>query len=128
MYTEIDSFEKACAELKMYTVLPDVSMLHEAYGKQIKSFYKLKIICRAIHEKLKYKADLGNERQAKYFPRFRFCNVKNKYLPANIDYGWIYRDLSSPFVFPNDEVAKYFGEKFIDLFNDILIISKNAEL
>lgn len=121
MYTEIKSFEDACAKLNRPTALPDVSMLPEANQKPVIANYKLDVIQEAINED--WKADWSNYGQYKYYPWFELSSSGVGFSYHDFDYGHTNTLVGSRRVFPSSEIAEYVGKQFIELYNDAMFIA-----
>ena len=127
--TPIKSFEEACVALGYdpTKVLPDVSNMPEQDQKAITAFAKMCIIHRALNGE--WKADWGNYDQRKYYPWF---DVEEKEegssgfgLSYN-DYGCVRTgtDHGVRLFYPDADTAKYAGETFKDLYEDMILLPK----
>ncbi|MDR1202695.1 MAG: hypothetical protein LBL58_13865 [Tannerellaceae bacterium] len=119
----LNTFEKCCKYLGIEPNLPDVSMLPATYAKALISNYKLWVIAEAWNKEDDFVPDYDNGSQRKCYAwfwkheeGFRFDNSFSNYSGANSGGG-------SRLFFKTPERAKQFGELFIDLHNDVLLLS-----
>lgn len=119
---KITSFAHACKVLKRDPKkLPDVSMLPRKDCKAFVSLYKLTTIIEATNKLTKWKPDWSDSNQGKYCPWFYMNKVdKSGSGLAYLDYRCAnsLSSVGSRLVVGTAEMAKYIGEKFIDLYSD----------
>ncbi len=114
-------FEQACAELKINTMLPDVSFLPERNQKAILAFYKLSVIIQCVNED--WEPNWQNWEERKYFPWFDV-------LPAGLGYSITYHTASdtnafigSRLCFKSAGLTAEWAQKLLPLYEDMLLIN-----
>lgn len=120
MYTEIISFEAACAALGLdpLKILPDVTMYPEKHQKAITANHKLIIIAEAIQEG--WTPNWNDDDQYKWFPYF---DMENGFgFRDTCCWTYSYGSVGSRLCFESSEKARWFGEQFLDLHKDFLTL------
>ena len=134
MYTNIKSFEDACAARGIDPLqLPIVTGIPERHQRAIVSTYKMNIIVEAINNDEPgvpdWQPDYNDEDQYKYFPwfrggsndgsgsGFRFSDTSCAWTDADTDGG-------ARFAFKDDERAEYAGKTFADIYKEIFLFLK----
>lgn len=125
MYKQIKSFEDACKALKIGTELPDVSKLPERHAKAIVAHYKLVIIAQALNEG--WVPDWSNRSEWKYYPWFDVEASKEQSSGSGLSYYvcvcvCTHTPVGSRLAFKSEEVAKYAGTQFVELYEEYYLI------
>ncbi|MEA5006905.1 MAG: hypothetical protein VB022_10885 [Rikenellaceae bacterium] len=118
----VRSFNDACTLLGISTNLPEVSSLPELHRKAIRANYKLIIIAEALNEG--WRPDWNNTNEFKYFPWFTVSTAGLGYSSTSTTTTHANANIGSRLCFKNRELAIYFGQQFIDLWEDVLLIEK----
>jgi len=119
MATKVKSFDHACEITGTDpNVLPNVTGLPEITGKALIAFYKLVIIQKATNGN--WKADYSKSSQWKYYPWFEWVPSRSAFVFTFTSYTNTDPDLGSRFCFETRDTARYIGEQFADLYNDIM--------
>jgi hypothetical protein len=110
----IKTFEDACQELGIDWDEDDF----EDFEPDELAYRKMKIIIRALNEgkELSFK----NRSQYKYYPWFEYVGSGFRFLGVDCTGTATYTGLGSRLCFHSDELARYFGNQFIDLINQYL--------
>ncbi|MDR2004138.1 MAG: hypothetical protein LBQ74_13995 [Prevotella sp.] len=119
---ELSKFELCCAYLGIEPVLPDVSQLSDDFAKALVSNYKLWVIAKAWNKKDGFIPDYDNTNQPKYYPYFYKCPSGFAFEDSYYDSTFADAGSASRLAFKTSTRAKEFGEMFIDLHNDVLLI------
>ena len=125
MKSQIKTWQEAFAAKGMNPeIMPDVSMLPEAYRKQQLALYKLHVVAEVINDG--WKPDYTNLRQWKYFPWFRVEASKENPsgfgLSFNVcAYWYSFSGVGVRLCFKSEEIAEYVGKQFIDLYQDLFL-------
>jgi hypothetical protein len=111
-FRSIKSFELACEKLNIPPVLPEVSMLPERFRKALVAVYKLFIIFEAINDG--WVAELGNGRQAKYWPWLWVLSSGSGFSDSGSTYCYVYpgTGVGSRLCTFSPEAAKFIGKQF----------------
>jgi hypothetical protein len=121
----IDSFDKACEYLGEKNRDDNC---HCAEGnrhyKAIKSMFKLITIAEAWNKADNFTPDFSDTSQYKYFPWFAYSHADAGFACATADgaASLSYTHIGSRLCFKTYERAEQFGNQFIDLWNDFLLI------
>ncbi|MFT4221891.1 hypothetical protein [Dysgonomonas sp.] len=120
---ELKSFELCCAYLGIEPFLPDVSQLSDDFAKALVSNYKLWVIAKAWNKKDGFAPDYDNWNQPKYYPYFYKRPSGFAFGRSAYDRTFAVAGSGSRLSFKTPARAKDFGEMFIDLHNDVLLIN-----
>jgi len=102
--------------------LPDVSQLSNDFAKALVSNYKLWVIAKAWNKKDGFVPDYDNWNQPKYYPYFEKRPSGFAFWFSGYDTTRSVAGSCSRLPFETISRAKEFGEMFIDLHNDVLLI------
>lgn len=125
----ITTFEEACAQqgLDPNKVIPDMSCMPEQDRTALVAHAKMCIIQRSLNGD--WVPDWGDNDQYKYYPWFDV--IKKEEGPSGFGlsfYGFGYGDsdssLCARLYFKDRETARYAGETFIDLYEDMILIPR----
>ena len=119
MYTDIKTFEDACAKLQLNpeTVLPDLIGYPAQHQKAMLAHAKLVIIAEALNNG--WKPDWNDFNESKYYPWF---DMENGFAFAACDYCSHLSLVGSRLCFVSADVATYAGEQFVDLYKDYFVL------
>lgn len=119
MYTNIKTFEDACAAIGCSIEIPSLQGGYDKHGQSLLAYYKLTIIAEALNEG--WIPDWDDYSQYKWVPYFR---NKSGFGLAFDDYdSWsTSTDVGSRLCFKSSEIAVYVATQFADLYNDFLTI------
>lgn len=118
----ISNYEKACAKLKKSATLPDVSGFDDYLQKHLVALHKITRILEYNNGLLKYKANIADTDQMKYYPWFW---VKDK---GPLGFGLSYRgygcadslsSLGGRLACGTSELAKFMGEECTALYEEL---------
>lgn len=117
---KVDSFEKACKYLDRHTAYDCENEHHKA----ILAIFKLVTIAEAWNNMDGFVPDFSNQKQRKYYTWFRYDSASAGFVSANPNSvpSDTYTSIGSRLCFKTSERARQFGEQFIDLWNDFLLI------
>jgi hypothetical protein len=120
----LNSFENSCKYLGIEPNLPDVSMLPTKHAKAIVSNYKLWVIAEAWNKQDGFVPDHGDARQPKYYPAFLYDKNKSAFALwfSHFDLSDARAGFGARLAFKTHSRADKFGEMFIGLHNDVLLI------
>lgn len=122
---KIKSFEDACNALNISPDLPNLELIHSRFRKSMTASYKLLIIVEALNEQT-------------FDELIKTCDYLYEpwFLRSGIAYGGsiaglsdastsrtvsdAYTSIGSRFGLKTRELARYAGNQFIDLYNDVL--------
>lgn len=125
--SQIKTYEDACKQLQIDpAALPDVSMLPAKHQKAITAFAKLVIIAEALNGG--WIPDWKNDDEYKYYPWFDMnpdadddkAGLGLSYL--DYDYSFSNSIVGSRLCFRTDELARYAGQQFIQLYADYFLL------
>lgn len=113
----IKSFEDACESLGIdaKTATPDIPQSRDSGA--IIAFAKLSIIARALNEG--WEPDWTNSRQRKHYPWFKVSSGSGL---SYDDYAFTRTSVGSRLVFKTEELARYAGQQFLDIYNEFITI------
>ncbi|MEF9922998.1 MAG: hypothetical protein RR854_00290 [Muribaculaceae bacterium] len=124
----VNSYETACNNLGiLFTPLLGLDLdnigISNKHVKAISAIYKLMIIAEAWNKADEFVPNFDNTNQYKWFPWFRKQGTGG-FVSANTNSAAtsVYAFLGSRLCFKSEERATEFGEQFIDLWNDFLLI------
>jgi UDP-N-acetylmuramate-alanine ligase len=117
-----DNFNKNNAEL-------DGKLITEANPMHIKALIALNrlfTIAQAWNKADEFTPDFGDYSQDKWFPWFTYNKELAGFVYANADNApsYTYADFGSRLCFKSSARARQFGEQFIDLWNEALLLEK----
>jgi len=119
----IVTFEDACESLGLNKDLfINITSNGEAISNDLKSieaYTKLIIIARALNEG--WTPNWQNSNERKWYPYF---NLASGFAFSNAGYGWAnsYARAGSRLCFKTEELARYAGQQFIDLYKEFIVI------
>jgi len=121
----VKSFKDACEILGLCEEkLPDVSMLPQEHQKSIIANYKLIIIISALNEG--WKPNWANTDQKKWYSWFEYnrggCASGFGFSYTACDDWSTSATVGSRLCFKTEELAKYVGKQFLDIYNDYIIL------
>jgi hypothetical protein len=123
---KIDSYESACYYLERPCVaVNDLHLLEKSrHFKAMTAMYKLIVIAEAWNKQDDFVPDFSDKEQWKYFPCFKYDDVSAGlvFAATAIAPSLTGSTVGSRLCFKTRERAKQFGEQFIDLWNDFLLI------
>lgn len=114
-------FEQACAELKINTMLPDVSFLPERNQKAILAFYKLSVIIQCVNEDWEPNWQDWDER--KYYPWFDVLPAGLGCSSTNHTASRTTATFGSRLCFKSAGLAAEWAQKLLPLYEDMLLIN-----
>ena len=117
-------FLQACAELKINTMLPDVSFLPSRNQKAILAFYKLSVIIQCVNED--WLPDWQDEERVAYCPWFSAVAGARACLSFSDTAFAASKTLAhfgSRFCYKRPGLAKEWGQKLLPLYEDILLLN-----
>lgn len=117
----VKSFNDACALLGINTNLPEVSALPEKHRRAIRANYKLIIIAEALNDR--WVPNWNDANECKYFPWFTVNTAGLGFSTTFYATTYAYATVGSRLCFKNRDLAIYFGQQFIDLWQEALLIS-----
>lgn len=124
MYTDIKTFEDACAKLNILPeefkiTYPD-SLTHPL-GKALVAHAKLVIIAQALNDG--WVPDWSNG-DWKYYPWFKFndASAVGGFSFIGYDNAHSYSPVGSRLCYKSREIAEYAGTQFLDLYRDYMVI------
>lgn len=129
-FKSIKTFEDACTDQGIDAkVLPDVSALPEGMQKFLTAAFKLSVINVSLNKDTKgspTKANWSNSDEYKYLPWFKVKASKKNPSGSGLsfsDFGCVSSGtrVASRLTCRSSEIAKYFGEQFIDLWEDYIL-------
>lgn len=129
-FKKIKTFEDACADQGIdAAVLPDVAMLTTGMRKFLTAAFKLSVINVSLNKDdqgAETRANWSDDDELKYFPWFEVKASKKNPSSSGLSFGDFVYDLSctdvaSRLTCRSSEIAKYFGEQFIDLWEDYIL-------
>lgn len=116
----IKTFEDACVELGITTEIPfEFDDEQNSFFDEVVTRYKLSVIAKALQEG--WKPDWKNSNEAKWYVWFKYKAVVG-FVVYDAYYGRTdsHSTVGSRLCFPTSELAKYFGEQFIELHRIVL--------
>lgn len=121
---KVKSFDDACKALGISNSLPDASALPEQQRKAIVAHYQLVIIAQALNEG--WKPNWHDWDEYKFYPWFRMGDEgasSGVGFSCN-DYaiGYTFSYVGSRLCFKTEELARYAGEQFEQLYRDYFLI------
>lgn len=119
-YTTIKSFEDACLKENIDPLmLPDVSMIPEAFRKPIINAYKIMIIFKAINNG--WVPNWNSRDEYKYFPWFYVSPSGAGFSGSDCYYTGAHTDVGSRLCTDTSEKAIYIGEQFRAEYQEFLL-------
>lgn len=126
-HTKVKTFKDACKVTgDNPKTLPDVSMLSRGMARFVLANFKLAIICKALNMLAnggEWIPDWSDYSQYKYTPRFCKNSSGSGFSYDDYDLWDAFTDVGSRLCYGSSELAKYAGETFIKLYNDLLQIT-----
>lgn len=110
----IKTFEDACAETGEN---PLDAKFTTGTTDEI-AYKKLKVIIKALNEG--WVPDWTNGSQRKWFPYFQYSPSGFRFLGTRCDYDIAHTDTGSRLSLANEQLARYAGTQFNDLYNQLL--------
>lgn len=132
MKTAITSFATACTFLQIPETLPDVTQLPEQYRKPIETYYQLVVINRALNREANggqdWYPDWNDSDQYKWHPWFDMetygdAPAGSGFAFHDCDYDYDLTVTGSRLCYINEEVAKYAGTCFIELYREYFLLN-----
>lgn len=122
---KIKSFEDACEHLGIEPKLPEVEGLFPAHQKGIVAFYKLSVIISALNEG--WQPNWADYSERKWFNWFYIDTDSNSAgfvtSSSNRSPSHTLTYFGSRLCFKSQELAGYTAERFLDLYNDYLMLT-----
>ena len=119
-YTTIKSFEDACMKENIDPLmLPEVSMIPEAFRKAIINTYKIMIIFKAIDNG--WVPNWKNHNEYKYFPWFYVSPSGAGFSHSSFSYPGTLTSVGSRLCTDTSEKAIYIGEQFRAEYQEFLL-------
>ena len=115
----VQSFEDACRELNIQSVLPDCTGLPEKHRKSAEAHYKLVIIAEALNEG--WTPDFNNWDQRKWFNWGWFSNAGLFNLSVYYSSADRYANVGARLCFKTEELSEYAGRQFYELYKEYLL-------
>ncbi|MDR1884270.1 MAG: hypothetical protein LBR26_16040 [Prevotella sp.] len=119
----VRNYESACEYLGVhhnFACCPPDNRHHKA----MVALFKLVTIAEAWNKIDEFTPDFSNEKQHKHYPWFKYQGAASGFAFAYSagDAAGTYTNVGSRLCFKTSERARQFGERFIDLWNDFLLI------
>ena len=114
----VKSFEDALT-VTGRPAMPDFSSVPVDLKDYFEAQYKVVVIAEALNEG--WVPNWNDHDQEKCFPWFRVSSSGFVYCDTLCSYSGAYAGCSSRLCCKNSELATYFGEQFIDIWNKILL-------
>lgn len=119
---DLSTFETCCKFLGHGTELPNVSNISPKHKRYIQALYTLAIINEAWNKIDEFVPDYSDSNQRKCYPWFEFEGSAFAFYYSDYVRSIAYAGSGSRLVFKSEERAKQFGNMFIDLHNEVLLI------
>lgn len=117
---KITSYEDAC---KVLNIQPINEEVFNAFPKEdqrsMLAYHKLTVITRALNNG--WKPNWDDQNEWKYYPLFRYVNAGLSCAYANYTASDASADVGSRLCFYASRLARYAGNQFTDLYEQILI-------
>jgi hypothetical protein len=110
----IKTFEDACAALEED---PDDNQFTDGEPDEI-AYRKIKVIARALNEG--WKPNWNNSNEYKWYPWFYLNNPGFRFIDTYFDCTYTYTTGGSRLCFKSQDLAKYAGEQFLNLYKDFI--------
>lgn len=116
----IKTFEDACKDQKLNPkdVLPYVGKKLTIEQQVLNAYAMLRVIAKSLQGS--WNPDWTNGKQQKWFVWFEYKSNGFGVGGTGYDYRFTVTYVGSRLCFPNSEMAKYFGQQFLDLHNIVL--------
>lgn len=118
----IKTFEDACVDQKLdpKKVLPYIGTKLTIEQQVINTYAMLRIIAKSLRGN--WNPDWTNSNENKWYPWFQYKRASSGFVVVDTDYVCAHAltYVGSRLCFPTSELAKYFGEQFIELHRIIL--------
>lgn len=117
---KITSYEDAC---KVLNIQPINEEVFNAFPKEdqrsMLAYHKLTVITRALNNG--WKPNWDDQNEWKYYPLFRYVNAGLSYAYSNNAATYTIASIGSRLCFYASRLARYAGNQFTDLYEQILI-------
>lgn len=117
---KITSYEDAC---KVLNIQPINEEVFNAFPKEdqrsMLAYHKLTVITRALNNG--WKPNWDDQNEWKYYPLFRYVNAGLSYAYTNYAASYATASLGYRLCFYASRLARYAGNQFTDLYEQILI-------
>lgn len=114
----VTSYETACSQLGISTELPfEFDDEFNPFYEEVVARYKLSVIAKALQEG--WQPDWTKRDEKKWYVWFEY-KAGVGFVVADADYVRTYTCVGSRLCFPTSDLARYFGEQFIELHRIVL--------
>jgi hypothetical protein len=123
IYLRLNSYESACEYLGRENDIV-LCAVHNKHHKAMIAMFKLVTIAEAWNAADGFVPDWANSRQYKYFPWFSYNGASAGFAFAHTYFAASYTGatIGSRLCFKSHELASRFGQQFVDLWNDFLLL------
>lgn len=110
--------------VKLEDVARLVNDINPKHMKALVALNELFTIAQAWNKEDNFTPDFSNRNQTKWFPWFVYSNAAAGFVFAYTKYAatYAYANFGSRLCFKTSDRARQFGEQFIDLWNDVLLL------
>lgn len=125
--TKIESYNDALKYLGHDKKNYGLMCLSSKHSNAIHSFFKLITIAEAWNKIDEFTPDYSDKNQLKWFPWFKYSDLSAGFVYSHTitAASGASANVGSRLCFKTSERAKEFGEKFIDLWNDVLLFNNS---